>query len=367
MNTFTFTVLAHQSDTVARVIATAAKSIAGLTFTVSDERCTVKRAYDIIETRPGCKESVLRNEYAVSVIDIALQVPELIHNGWKTVAKRDGVCYDFTTREVDAMNEVRAYSESLTAGACEHCRKNIIRNEVYIVQNASGELKQVGGGCVAYYVPAELRKALRALAVTLSTFDQLTEESENCRTHCAKWIHFGALTVAMDNAKDMDFVPSKDRNGNPNMDATWRRVTQHAQDIHLAEVNTSVLDFICKAGEVFTNELTAIMTIGEWVTRRDAAMFVTLHRRAQMARPEVVKVDATAGRQVITGKVVSRKVEDGYYGVSDKIMVEVNGGAIRFWGTNPKGMFDRGDEVTFTATVEPKETGFAFFSRPTVK
>jgi hypothetical protein len=171
----------------------------------------------------------------------------------------------------------------------------------------------------------------------------------------------------MDNAKDMEFVPSKDRNGNPNHDATWRRVAQHAQDIHMADVNETVLDTIRKAGEVYANELESILTVGDWITRRDVAMFVTLYRRAQMARPEVVKVDAKAGRQVITGKVVSRKVEEGFYGTTDKIMVEVDGGAIRFWGTNPKGMYERGDEVNFTATVEPKETGFAFYSRPTVK
>lgn len=70
------------------------------------------------------------------------------------------------------------------------------------------------------------------------------------------------------------------------------------------------------------------------------------------------------GRQVITGEVLSIKEHHGTFGFSLKLTVKCDG--YRLWGTCPKGMgAERGDTVRFTATIQPKEKGFGFFSRPT--
>lgn len=83
--------------------------------------------------------------------------------------------------------------------------------------------------------------------------------------------------------------------------------------------------------------------------------------RAQQAKHAIWP---TEGRQEITGEVVSIKLKDGFYGPSLKMMIQCGG--YRLYGTCPSALQDCGvgARVTFTATVEPKEAGFGFFSRP---
>ena len=70
------------------------------------------------------------------------------------------------------------------------------------------------------------------------------------------------------------------------------------------------------------------------------------------------------GRQVITGEVLSVKEHHSMYGVSLKMTIKCD--CYRLWGTVPRGIDpQRGDTVRFTATINPKEKGFGFFSRPT--
>ena len=72
-----------------------------------------------------------------------------------------------------------------------------------------------------------------------------------------------------------------------------------------------------------------------------------------------------AGRQQITGTVRSTKWVENGYGGTLKMLVDC--GTFRVYGTMPLSLeASTGDQVTFTATVEPKETGFALFSRPRV-
>jgi hypothetical protein len=80
-------------------------------------------------------------------------------------------------------------------------------------------------------------------------------------------------------------------------------------------------------------------------------------------------VEIEAGRRELTGTVISVKEREGYaYGTIEwKMLVEIGPGA-RVFGSIPKainfGHDLKGATVTFTATVEPKEAGFGFFSRP---
>lgn len=82
--------------------------------------------------------------------------------------------------------------------------------------------------------------------------------------------------------------------------------------------------------------------------------------RKKEAKTEILPPE---GRQEITGEVLSVKEHHSMYGVSLKMTVKCDG--FRLWGTVPKSIDpQRGDTVTFTATVQPKEKGFGFFSRP---
>lgn len=76
----------------------------------------------------------------------------------------------------------------------------------------------------------------------------------------------------------------------------------------------------------------------------------------------------TAGRQPIKGTVVSLKNVAGDYGMQLKMLVKLESGA-RVFGAVPAKIANTvkaGDEVSLTATVQPKEADFGFFSRPTL-
>ena len=366
----TFTVLETSAASADRALRTAARSIKGLTWTYSETRIAVKRHYDLIEGAHGQKDAVLRFAHPVEVRDFKVEFPVINHNGWTTVAIRTADVFDFAVTNLEMVLATKAFAQTVAPIACEHCQKAINRSEVYIIHNGE-RFMQVGGKCASYYVPVELRRALRALAVTLQTMEDLTKEADDAPTGCwdnGKWVNFACLTIAIDNAKDLEFVPSRDQYGNSNVDATWRKVTEHAQNMHRAdvefEVEQSVIDLIREAG--FGEELDGIIAMGEWISRRTAATMVTLYRRAQTAKPKGVELrHAVAGRQTITGKVISTKTVESMYGYTHKMLVEVDGGALRLWGTNPQNGFAVGHTVTFTAQVEPKELGFGFYSRPT--
>jgi len=77
-------------------------------------------------------------------------------------------------------------------------------------------------------------------------------------------------------------------------------------------------------------------------------------------------VSMVEGRREISGEVLSVKSQDSYYGVTVKMLVKDSDG-LKYWGTVPAAINpERGDTVTFTATVKKSDDDdmFGFFSRP---
>lgn len=93
--------------------------------------------------------------------------------------------------------------------------------------------------------------------------------------------------------------------------------------------------------------------------------------RKENPPPQEKHVPAPTGRQVVKGRVVSKKVYDSdAYGSSTKITVKVETpeGSWFAWGStfSTAGVFDRGDMIEFKATLSPsRDAHFAFFKRPT--
>lgn len=95
---------------------------------------------------------------------------------------------------------------------------------------------------------------------------------------------------------------------------------------------------------------------------------------ARDARREAERAAAKtpeAGRRVVEGVVVSLKeshLNVGYRRTVTQIKALVKCDGYKLFGTVPAAIVRDakvGDTVRFTATVEPKEPGFGFFSRPT--
>jgi len=73
------------------------------------------------------------------------------------------------------------------------------------------------------------------------------------------------------------------------------------------------------------------------------------------------------GRVVVTGEVLSVKLQDGYYGSTWKMLVKDDRG-FKVWGSIPSSLdASRGCRVTFTAAIEPSndDDKFGFYKRPT--
>jgi len=77
-------------------------------------------------------------------------------------------------------------------------------------------------------------------------------------------------------------------------------------------------------------------------------------------------LDCPEGRVEITGKVVSLKGKESRFGFTMKMVVESEQG-FRVYGTAPDEV-QKGQTITFTATVTPSETDakFGFFKRPRI-
>lgn len=97
-----------------------------------------------------------------------------------------------------------------------------------------------------------------------------------------------------------------------------------------------------------------------------AALTKAAPAKAPAAKP--VTAPLKAGRQPLKGTIVSMKEQDGQYGTQIKVLIRLDTGA-RVFGTCPAALVSKvkaGDEIALTATVQPKEADFGFFSRPTV-
>lgn len=72
------------------------------------------------------------------------------------------------------------------------------------------------------------------------------------------------------------------------------------------------------------------------------------------------------GTVTVTGEVLCTKTKESQYGLQYKMLVLDDRG-FKVWGTNPAALdAERGDRVTFTATVEKSQDDecFGFFKRP---
>mgnify|MGYP001400417867 FL=1 len=104
------------------------------------------------------------------------------------------------------------------------------------------------------------------------------------------------------------------------------------------------------------------------------ALALKIAREASEPKAEestLPEIAPAPGRQQIEGTVLGVKDVETDFGSTTKILVQVETGAGRFklFGTMADSLYNdspiKGARVRFTATVQPKEAGFGFFSRPT--
>jgi hypothetical protein len=118
---------------------------------------------------------------------------------------------------------------------------------------------------------------------------------------------------------------------------------------------------ICRYGDASEKQLNALRI---WADRIDRHAEIEAERKAER--------DAAApcpkGKHTVRGLIVSIKDKETMYGLTLKATVKSTEGFL-VWGTLPKAviMANVGDEIEFSATIEPSERDpkFGFFRRPT--
>jgi hypothetical protein len=119
-----------------------------------------------------------------------------------------------------------------------------------------------------------------------------------------------------------------------------------------------------------TKDLAASLAKWGCLSEKQVALALKLVKDA--ATPPKAKADVPEGKQTLVGKLIKIKYVDSNFGVSVKMLVEVetSTGFFRIYGTKPSALpssTPAGTMLSFTAAVDRSEDdpSFGFFARPT--
>lgn len=167
------------------------------------------------------------------------------------------------------------------------------------------------------------------------------------------------------------------RNMIANARKTWLKTQDRATEIdNWIDINAvdnkfakSLFDALANYGKLSPKQCDAVLKIIDGDAAKKAEW--AKQRELENANAEPI----VAGKQVITGEVMSLKTQYSQYGEVTKMLVKDDRG-FKVFGTVPQAIWDaayeldievKGQRVQFTATVEASKTDnkFGFFKRPT--
>lgn len=388
MNTQTLLLTA---DAVATARGIIAKCQIPVTLDVPASTNVVKgRVYDTVEGAHGRFEQVLAGYTSHEVYTCTLHIPAVeALDAWQVIGKREPAP-DGSPFVEWYINETAGILDNLpSSGTCQACGLARSRTKTYILRK-QGALLQVGGSCIAKYVPAHLQRALESLYVTLSKVRDLGGEPDGFdlggggdRSNFVLLSDAVGIACKLHRA-GVPYIRSKDEYGEPNPSATWRQVIKVLDRTNLDTVHTNVKEAIwgepadkalvadvLEALRADTSERRIAGLEFEYAKKRVLALLIPavnrlLADRAKAEAPQVEPVLPPDGRLTVDGLVLSIKEVETQFGWATKLLIDCGG--FRLYGTQPSGLDAVvGGTVRFVATVQPKEVGFGFYSRPTVK
>lgn len=124
--------------------------------------------------------------------------PDLkLNEEWELIGAIDN------TMSIDKFNFITAYSEVdlseyLTADcACEHCRRSMARNKLFIIQNVAGEKKLVGSTCVRDFLGHDIKGTLFMAGLEKELFLSCGDEEKNKNPGCGLELSINAILGAI--------------------------------------------------------------------------------------------------------------------------------------------------------------------------
>jgi hypothetical protein len=223
--------------------------------------------------------------------------------------------------------------ENESAGGCYHCGANL-KYYAILKHEPSHTLVRVGETCLANrfeLASAEFHR-LRAAA-------QLDRQAQRVKNTRIVWF-------AVDQDREIAYA--------------WASEQIEAGSYGSGGFRHTFVSQINRYGTVSDKFVRSIM--------RDMAR--TERRAEERTAQEAIEAKASSpvieGRITVTGEVLSTKWQEGDFGGALKMLVRDDRG-FKLWGTVPAAISpDRGDRITFTATVTKSQDDetFGFFKRP---
>lgn len=310
---------------------------------------------------------------------------------------------------------------------CDHCGLARQRSKTYLVrQESDGEIRQIGSTCLQDFLghnPAALVGAFdlaRAAREIMGAWDEAEDWGGGGHvprvypleelfratwkiTRAHGWVSKGRAYESMERlTPTADLVAeylSPPRHGDSGR-AQWERWAEEVEEKAGSvdeDAVSAALDWAARADQDdrdsdYLHNVAVIGRAGYCKAKTFGLAVSILPVHMKMVEREAVKarqaeekgpeVSPEPGRRDIQGMIISTRIEEGYVGGTvTKMLLEVveADGHYRLWGTLPsalavseydedgnllRGPAEAGARVRLTATVQPKEVGFGFFSRP---
>jgi hypothetical protein len=226
------------------------------------------------------------------------------------------------------------------------------------------------------YIPREAVAYLcdiRAIMSLITELDTCPTDGNYRGGHDVMYRVESVIAHSLVHLKSNPFVRSTDDYGHANPDATWRKVKELVFRASMGgeytytpwspEITRCISDLRNSERES-DREITEY----DWCNAKGLAFLPSavrtwLKHQMEIAKPQIDPVMPPTGRVTLEGVVTSQKQVSSEWGDVYKMIVDC--GAYRVWGTVPSNIaVGLGDRIRLTATVQPKELGFGFYSRP---
>jgi hypothetical protein len=289
--------------------------------------------------------------------------------------------------------------------SCDHC--HLVRNRIktYVLLNTtSGNLVQLGSTCVADFFPGLAGEQIARLAELLVTVaiaggdDSWGDGGESSKF--SGWLRERVITEACASVRALGFV-SKARAREAEESRTGSLVTtarsvEHGltlrpgdkpfYDVTDVDVEKAhkVIEWVealepRTSDDYLWNLVSAVSRpVTSWKLLGLVVSAVSAYDREQQKIVEKlaerwIPVPDDGKRREIVGKVLSIRVDEGYYGASvvkGLLLVDTPDGTFKVWGTIPDILsydVEVGDSIKITARLERSQDDqfFGFYKRPT--
>lgn len=324
----------------------------------------------------------------VAVIDVTLVGTAPRINGWTLVCKVEHTESGQLVTQPAGCNEDLSAWYDCSGRECDHCHTNRDRKDTFVLRDESGKTIRIGRSCLADYVRSEDALAVAAACLWGDFFPP--HDDERCgfgMSYCysvLQMVSFACAAIRVDGGYKKGAEGTRNRvsfaiNRPPvelSLIEDWKSLQPTAADVERAALviewckNQSGSDYVHNLNAA-CHMLTATLSTQNLLISAPSAYAHAIGDEATGSTKQLAKIEPKSGRYAVTGTVKTLRSQDSEWGTTLKMLIVIveENGTWNGWCTVPDSLLNtprvvEGDAVSLTATVEPKEPGFAILKRP---